>query len=136
MHSHQGAIARLVIPEGTDALADIQLARGVTVSGRVLARNGQPISGCVVSLKSNDDQPVRTELGLGSQELRYHTHNRITDTEGRFRFSPGPGRFVIHLIPKREAFRADSAEFRQAIDPPPFVPVLLRLDSRAKSSSP
>ena len=36
VRSNQGAITRLVVPEGADALADIQLARGVALSGRVL----------------------------------------------------------------------------------------------------
>ena len=133
VHSDEGAVARLVVPEGTDALADIQLARGVAVSGRVLARNGQPIAGCVVSLKSNDDQPVRTELRLGSQELEINA-NRITDAEGRFRFSPVLGDFLIHLIPKGEAFRADSAEFRTGHRSTALCPVVLRLAKPGEKS--
>ncbi len=137
VRSDEGAIARLVVPEGTDSLADIQLARGVVVSGRVLTRNGQPLAGCVVSLKSNDDQSLRTELTLGStlgsQELQINAY-QITDAEGRFRFSPVLGDFLIHLARTGEAFRADSAEFRKAVDPPPFVPVMLRLDKPGEKS--
>jgi beta-lactamase regulating signal transducer with metallopeptidase domain len=133
VRSEAGAIARLVVPEGTDILADIQLARGVAVSGRVLTRNGQPLAGCVVSLKSNDDQSLRTELTLGSQELKIKAY-QIADVEGRFRFSPVLGDFLIHLVPRGQAFRADSAEFRKAVDPPPFVPVMLRLDKPGEKS--
>ena len=133
VRSEAGAITRLAVPEGTDSLGDIQLARGVTVSGRVLSRNGQPIAGCVVSLKSNDNQALRTELRLGSQELNINEH-RITNSEGRFQFSPVLGDFLIHLVPKREAFRADSTEFGKAIDPPPFVPVVLHLDKPGEKS--
>ena len=131
--SDVGAIARLVVPEGTGALADIQIARGVAVRGRVLSRSGQPIAGCVVALKSNDDQAVRTELRLASQELGISEY-RITDTDGRFRFSPVLGDFLVHLIPKGEAFRSGSAEFARAIDPPPFVPLALRLDRPGEKS--
>ena len=76
---------------------------------------------------------MRTELRLGSQELEIKPH-RITDAEGRFRFSPVLGDFLIRLIPKGEAFRADSAEFRMAVDPPPFVPVVLRLEKPGEKS--
>ncbi len=127
VRSDAGAIVRIVVPEGTETLADIPLARGVTVSGRVLTKDGRPIAGCVVCLKSNDDQSLRTELTVGSQELAINDF-RVTDSDGRFRFSPVLGSFLVHLVPRNEAFRADSAEFRRAVDPPPFVPVALRLD--------
>ena len=127
VRSNQGAIARMVVPEGADALADIQLARGVALSGRVLAHDGKPLAGCVVSLRSNDDQPLRTELSLGSHSLEIRAYE-ITDPDGRFRFPPILGDFLIRLVPRGDAFRADSAEFRRTIDPPPFVPVALHLD--------
>ena len=68
--------------------------------------------------------------------LRNSTINehRITNSEGRFQFSPVLGDFLIHLVPKREAFRADSTEFGKAIDPPPFVPVVLHLDKPGDKS--
>ncbi len=131
--SDVGAIARLVVPEGTGALADIQIARGVAVRGRVLSRDGQPITGCVVSMRSNDNQAVRTELTVGHQELNISEY-RITDSDGRFRFSPVLGDFLVHLVPKGDAFRSGSAEFARAIDPPPFVPLALRLDRPGEKS--
>ncbi len=138
VRSNQGAITRLVVPEGADALADIQLARGVALSGRVLARDGKPLAGCVVSLRSNDDQPLRTELSLGLHALGSHALEirayEIADLDGRFRFSPVLGEFVVQLVPKGDAFRVDSAEFRSAIDPPPFVPVALHLDKPGEKS--
>ncbi len=133
VRSNQGAITRMVVPEGADTLADIQLARGVALSGRVLSRDGKPLAGCVVSLRSNDDQPLRTELSLGSHAIEIRAYE-ITDPDGRFRFSPVLGDFLIRLVPKGDAFRPASAEFRRAIDPPPFVPVALHLDKPGEKS--
>jgi uncharacterized GH25 family protein len=110
--SDQGAVARRVVPAGGQIPAEIALERGATIRGRLVDRSGKPVRGCAVYLQSDDDQTVRTELGIGRDLLAVKTH-RMTDAEGRFQFPPLLGEFLISLPPRSDFFEKDSEAYRK-----------------------
>ena len=84
--------------------------------------------GCVVIAESSDlEANLTAEFDfLGSLRIRTSC---VSDAEGRFRFPPLLGHFVVSLKNRDDVLEKDSEAYRRAIDPPPMVPVALHLDA-------
>jgi beta-lactamase regulating signal transducer with metallopeptidase domain/protocatechuate 3,4-dioxygenase beta subunit/peroxiredoxin len=118
---------RVAIQADATTIGDVKLAQGWQLSGQLLNRQGQPVGGQVVEIRSFDGGkvfPVRFPL----------TRSAKTDAEGRFKLLPASGKFTVGLTP---ASLYDSDDGSLTADGPLVLlsPTDVQLDGRDPSPS-
>jgi beta-lactamase regulating signal transducer with metallopeptidase domain/peroxiredoxin len=111
---------RIVVPPEVSQIERAVLLQGTSLTGRVLNRDGQPISGCVVSATEESDE----------RQGAYRATK--TDARGEYRLPPLRGKFRVHLANSAPTSdRIVDEELRSDNKPPPLAPISVTLSGES-----